>query len=466
VLAFFSALFLTSLDLDQTSPQEVAQVETSPQEVVRSQTVRPLPASLDTIPVFNSNSPELIGGPGILLSTFPPTDMAVPTAHLNFPLSGRFDVFAHHVYKALTPDDLTAMYLGIVVQNPGPETVTVDVLEGASYLSQPDAPFISLPAYVPFSPLNPVFAGPGSRVMGDLLQARRQALFPPQLEILPGQSALLLNQPIPIETLDPPINGRSTLVRLRSSGSVYLASLAHSAIVTATGETSAPTLAQWDRLLQTAGLVTPRDRVPTPLEAVPSQVIYGRVAGVAQGSSWVATLTDEGMEHLSIPATGAAVSYGISTLYAGRLGTGQIQTAPMLVRYADTAYQAHGNYGIEYDLTLPLYNPTNTPQTVTLTLETPIKEDQLSTEGLRFFDPLPPQTFFRGPVQVRYQDDEGLPRIRNIHLVQRRGQQGDALVTVTLQPQEERRVEVRLLYPPDSTPPQVMTIQTVTPPEL
>ncbi|MEM8810864.1 MAG: DUF3370 family protein, partial [Cyanobacteria bacterium P01_G01_bin.38] len=87
-------------------------------------------------------------------------------------------------------------------------------------------------------------------------------------------------------------------------------------------------------------------------------------------------------------------------------------------------------------------------------------EDTLSTEGLRFFEPLPTQTFFRGPIQVRYRDDQGLPRIRNLHLVQKRGQQGALLAEMILQPQEQRTVTIRLLYPPDSTPPQVITIMT------
>ena len=34
-----------------------------PQQIVRPQEVRPLPAQLDTVPVFNSNSPELVGDP-------------------------------------------------------------------------------------------------------------------------------------------------------------------------------------------------------------------------------------------------------------------------------------------------------------------------------------------------------------------------------------------------------------------
>ena len=42
-----------------------------PEEVVQPQQVRPLPGQLDAVPMFNSNSPELVLKEGILLSTFP-----------------------------------------------------------------------------------------------------------------------------------------------------------------------------------------------------------------------------------------------------------------------------------------------------------------------------------------------------------------------------------------------------------
>ena len=438
----------------------IAQAPPAQVPIVRPQEVRPLPAQLDTVPVFNSNSPELVGESGILLSTFPPVGMAAPEAHLDFAFEGRFDVFAHHVYRADNPEDLSSLYVAVLVHNPGVEPVTVDVLAGASYLSQPDAPFIQLPSFVPFSPRNPVFAGPGSRAMGDLIQGARQALFPPQLVVAPGASALLLNAPIPVAEFEPPINGRSTLLELDSSGPVYVASLAESANVDGNETETAPSLAQWETILKESGLAGPRDRAPTPITDNPGQVIYGRVAGVAQGASWTATATDDDSDSLTIPAPGGAISYGVSTLYAGQLGTGQNQSAPMLVRYDDTAYQAHGNYGVAYSLSLPLYNPTDSPKTVSVTFETPVKEDQLSTAGLQFFEEPPNRTFFRGPVQVRYRDDRGFPRIRNIHLVQLQGQRGEPLTTLTLAPQEQRQVEVILRYPPDSTPPQVITVET------
>ena len=430
----------------------------TPQEIIQPQTVRPLPGQLNQTPVFNSNSPELVINEGILLSTFPGHDRAHPAAHLNFPLQGFFDLFAHHVAKAAHPDDLRTLYLGIILHNPNQTDVTVDILAAASYLSQPDAPFIQLPSLVENS-AGDIYAGPGSRVMSDVLQGIAQDIFPTQLLIPPGESRMLLTFPIPVRHLEPPINGRSTYMRLYSDRRIYAASLAKFAPVTEAGQERPPTLSEWQDLLLKGNLSTPRDRPPTP----PNQsgkLIYGRVAGVSQGSQWRGQLVDNpGASHLTIPAAGQAFSYGLSTLVGGTLGTKQVQSAPMLVRYPDTAYAAHGNYGVEYNLTLPLHNPTSKTQTVTIAISTPVKQEQIG-KGLVFLQPLPREIFFRGTVAVRYRDDRGLPRTQYFHLVQHRGQEGEPLVTLKMLPQENRLVVVDFLYPPDATPPQVLTVKT------
>ncbi|MFM8007967.1 MAG: DUF3370 family protein, partial [Dolichospermum sp.] len=65
-----------------------ANLVTSPEEILQVQSVRPLPGQLDSVPVFNSNSPELVLKEGILLSTFPAAGKKVTSAHLNFPFRG------------------------------------------------------------------------------------------------------------------------------------------------------------------------------------------------------------------------------------------------------------------------------------------------------------------------------------------------------------------------------------------
>jgi Protein of unknown function (DUF3370) len=465
MLPLFPVFPLASTTLAQTPPPTPP-----PKEIRVPQVVRSLPGQLDEVLVFNSNSPELVLNEGILLSTFPSTGKRTPSAHLNLLLNGRFDVFAHHIAKAKTSDDLRSLYLGIMLHNPGRNPATVDILHAASYLSQPDAPFVDLPPYVE-NPVGEVFAGPGSRAMDDVLRGKRQEGFPAQILIPPGESRMLMNLPIPVKTLTPPLNGRSSLIRLRTDQPIYAASLARFANTDATGEERAPSLEDWQAIVETGELSTPRDKKPTPPDQTTGKIIYGRVAGVARGSRWAAQIVNPpGIQpdnpntwYLDIPQPGTAFSYGLSTLFKGTLGTGQNQTATMLARYPDTAYQTHGNYAIEYNLTLPLRNSTNQAQTVDLMVETPIKEEQPQNGQLRFFEPVPRQVFFRGTVRIRYSDDRNLPRTRYVHLVQRRGQQGEPLATMTLQPGDRRLVNVDFLYPPDATPPQILTIRTSNP---
>jgi hypothetical protein len=78
------------------------------------------------IPVFNSNSPELVREEGILLSTFPPNGKRFPTAHLNFPFQGRFDLFVPPA-KAAAPENLRTLYQGVMVYNPGDRPVKLDL---------------------------------------------------------------------------------------------------------------------------------------------------------------------------------------------------------------------------------------------------------------------------------------------------------------------------------------------------
>ncbi|MDX2230799.1 MAG: DUF3370 domain-containing protein [Leptolyngbyaceae cyanobacterium bins.349] len=434
-----------------------AQETLQTQEIFQPQEVRPLPGQLDAVPVLNSNSPEVVQTEGILISTFPAVGKSVPAAHLNYPFQGRFDFFSHHIARIRTGPPRT-LFHGLLLNNPTSQPVRVEVLQGASYMTRPDALFVSLPSYVE-DPLGTVYAGPGSRVVNDLLRGRRQGLLPREIILQPGENQMLFNFPIPVAGA-PGSNGRSTLLRLRSSGPIYAASLAMHAPLT-DGRERAPTIEEWQTLLVRGGLAGPRDIPPTTPGTNVVRVFYGRVAGIAVGSQWEAKLTDTPKSDiLTIPKRGRAFSYGLSTVYRGTLGTGQIQSAKLLARYPDTAYQAHGNYGIQYSLTLPLHNPNKQPQTITLAIQTPLKDDR-NKGGLLFFNPPENRVFFRGPVRIRYTDDSGTVQTRFIHVTQQRGQRGEPLVTLTLPGNARRMVQVDLLYPPDSTPPQVLTVQTL-----
>lgn len=430
----------------------------APEEILQKNEVRSLPGQLDSVPMFNSNSPEWVKQEGVLLSTFPPDGKQVPAAHLNFPFEGNFELFAHHFTH--TPPNLQTLYIGIIVNNPGTQPVTLNVSEAASFLMEPDAPFKQKPV-MSENPNGEIYSGPGIRAVDNVLRGMRQADFSAQIEIPPGENKMLMNLPIPVRDLEKPINGRSTFIRLNSSGKVYVASLAMYAKKNANGSDRAPTVQEWQQLLNTGNLAQPRDKSPSPPEQVGGQLIYSRVAGVQQGSKWEAKLVDRGVNYLTLPEPGKAISYAISTLRAGTLGTGQIQAAKLLVRYPDTAYESHANYGVHYDLTLPLRNNSDRDRTVAVTLETPMKEERLSKGGLIFRQPPWDYPLFRSTVRLRYKDDSGQDVTRYLHLWHRRGQIIDPLVTLNLAPSEERSLRVDFLYPPDSVPPQVLTVRTV-----
>ncbi|MEN8445016.1 MAG: DUF3370 family protein, partial [Cyanobacteria bacterium J06555_13] len=266
------------------------------------QDVRSLPGGLDSVPVFNSNSPEIISGDGILLSTFSSRGKSDPGAHLNYTFNGRFDIFSHHVARGQDDRDTRTVYESILVHNPGDRPVTLTIRDGASHISQ-ESPWNEIASGTSNLYSNN-FSGPGSRVMNDVLRGRRQASLPSQVTIPPRESRLLLNAPIPLRRLNvatdgtlppgspitpapisassgegPRLNGRSTLMRVNSSGPVYVASLAMHA-PQSNGNERVPTIEEWKQLLFRGRLMTPRDVAPSRPGSRDNPFRYGRVSGI------------------------------------------------------------------------------------------------------------------------------------------------------------------------------------------
>lgn len=441
-----SSIFLTSLLLLLLAPIAAAS------EIVIRQDVRALPGKLDNAPVLNSNSPEIVNSGGILLSTFPKSGKKSPRAHLDYVLTGEFQVFSHHVTRRWSKRGKRSLYHGILLHNPTSQPARVKILQATSYLSSAHAPFVRLASQVA-DPNGNVFSGPGSRITNVILRGKSQPGWKSGVVIPPRQSYMLVNRPIP------PSNSRTTWMKLWTDGQLYAASMAKHG----TPWHSGPSLASWKLLLAKGDLISPRDKAPSPLDFKGLKFIYGRVAGVSKGGEWRGTVTDSpGSKTLKIPKSGEAFSYVVSSLHRGTLGTGQVQSAPMLARYGDTAYLSHGNYGLKYNLDLPLRNETKRSQTVTIALQSPIKEDQLSRKGLRFRKSPSGPPCFRGAIKLSFsKDDRSISQQKYFHLVQRCGQRGEPLVTLPIDPKETKQVKVELLYPPDSTPPQVLTIRTL-----
>lgn len=441
-----------------------AQQAPSAPPLLRPGTVAPLPGRLDAVPMLNDNNPELIRGPGILLSTFDgqrgyaAQPLGDASAHLNTPIDGLFELFSHHVYAG-TPERLdSTLWLAVVAAPRGRSPVTLRVTAGSTALSQsveasqPAAPFLPLPALMEQGG-TPIWSGPGSRVATELLSRQRSPLIPESWTLPPGRLSTLLVLPLPVRGLDPLLNGRNLQLRLASDGPVDVATLAAFGPID-----RPPDPALWQGLLQ--GGLSPKEHSPTPRGAS-GPMVYSRVSGIQVGSAWQARITDPGRNSLSVSR--APISWPISSLERGTLGTGQVQTAPLRSFYPGTAWAAHGNYGVAYDLSLPLRNDTARPVQLALALESPLKSDQ-PLGGLRFNATPARAVMFRGTVEASGLDTEtGAPGgRRRFHLVLRAGQEGPPLGTISLRPGQERQVRVRLIYPADATPPQVLSLLPVT----
>ncbi len=439
----------------------------APATVLRQQRVEPLPGGLDGELLVNDNNPELIRAPGILISTFDPRrgfngrPLAVPAAHLDVPLAGGFSLFSHHVYAGLPERLDSTLWLAVVAAPRGTAAVNLRLVAGATALSQspdgrdPSAPFLPLPSLMGQGS-TPVWSGPGSRVATELLRRENTPGLPRRWSLAPGQLTPLVVLPLPVRGLDPLLNGRNLQLRLHSDGPVALATLA------AFGPNDRPPPpAVWAELLN--GALSPREHAPSP-RGSNGPMIYSRVSGLQQGSRWIGRLTDPGATTLS--ASRAPLSWPIASLERGSLGTGQVQTAPLGSLYPGTAWAAHGNYGVEYELTLPLRNDTARPLQLQLAFESPLKHDQ-PLGGLRFRPSAGDgagggtgPVMFRGTVEVSGLDgSNGRANGRQgFHVVQRAGQAGPVLGTVRLPPGAERQLVVRLIYPADATPPQVLSL--------
>ena len=123
-----------------------------------------------------------------------------------------------------------------------------------------------------------------------------------------------------------------------------------------------------------------------------------------------------------------------------------------------------GNYGVLYDLTIPLRNDGSTRQRLALSLDSPLKTDQ-PLGGLRFRASPSNAVTFRGTLEVSGLDGEaGGSRGRQaFHLVLRSGMAGPALGQVSLAPGQQRQLQVRLIYPADATPPQALSLLPAAP---
>jgi hypothetical protein len=381
-------------------------------------TILPLPGGLDDVPVFNSDRPETISSGGLVLDS----------EALGYRFSGRFGVFSHHVghMPAGNPGPL---HLALIATNHGKQPVTLERTAGSSWTSRPDAPYLDLPALV-LDPAGTTFAGPGDRVATDWLHGHDADTG--RWTIAPGASTVVANLAMEVAVNGKPAaNGRSTLADYTASGELSLAEVA---------AFGAPTDDQLRDGLAIGTPAGPEDVVATPIDPKPTGALrYGRVSGVSKGETWTGQLQ-------TLPEPGQVVGYPIAALYANRMGTGQVQSAPLLVRSPGSAYQAHGNYGVTYQLGMHLAGPG----TYALTFASPLKAQDEPPSKIFFSKGT--QVTFRGPLRLTVNGEA-----RHHHVVLHTGELPPPFETLDV-PASGLDATLTLIYPGDCTPPQLLMI--------
>ena len=432
--------------------------ESKEKQVITETEVRPLPGGLDTVPMFNSNSPEVVRTAGVLLSMLPKVGKTYPDAHLDYPLKGKFRVFTHHINNRGKGED-RVLYIGLLAFNPNDKPATIRILRAASYLSQPDAPFIKLPPHQ-VNDDGSIYAGPGDRITSDFLLDDRQTGWPDKVTVPANGYAIVYSLPVQVRAVVSQSNGRSSLLQLACNRNIHLAEVADFIKVEGSKKIEPPTLERYVEIATTHELSQERDKIPS-VPGGKGPLIYGRVAGIQTGCKWTGTATDgeKNITRLTIPEPGKSLAFPVCSLERGTFGTGQVQSAILAVRYPDTAYAAHGNYAVEYRLQFPLYNPSKDRVKVSFSFNTPIKTDQ-TKDNLTYFEPPAKNTFFRGTVFAQYLSDKGETVKSYTHLVETRGTKSEELFSITMKPKGRRTIKFSLFYPPDATPPQVITLSS------
>ncbi|MDB5101395.1 MAG: hypothetical protein JWM80_5816 [Cyanobacteria bacterium RYN_339] len=384
-------------------------------------TVVSLPGGLNATPVFNSDRPETVSSGGVLLDS----------EGLGYRLDGHFGLFSHHVGH-MPVGDPGPLHLALLATNHGTEPLTLERLSGASWTTRPDAPYLDLDTLLA-DPTGSIYAGPGDRVAVDWLHGKATAAG--RWTIAPGATVVVSRTAMPVSVRGTAAaNGRSTMAEFDASGELSLAEVA------AFGN---PSDDAFRNLLAAGTPAGPTDVVATRIDPKPVGALrYGRVCGISEGDVWTGQLE-------TLPDVGQCIGYPIASLYANRMGTGQIQSARILARTEGSAFQAHGNYGVTYELGMHLPGPG----TYALTFASPLKAADEAPPRIYFQKG--PQVTFRGPLRLTI---DGVTH--HYHQVLHTGELPQPFETLDV-PDGGTDAALTLVYPGDCTPPQLLMIARI-----
>ncbi len=391
-------------------------------ELMAGQTARPLQGRFNNVPVLHSNQPEEVLGPGILVNTAPGSAITAETnqslANATYTFNGEFGLHVHHKYN---PQDTSRMgYGGVrrgeltlatILINPSDSPVTLRFEQGAVRNSF-EAPY--LPNYLmgvkPLGP-RPWNTGPGDATAIQMLRRQLDRRLTDAVVIPPRSRLVLFSTQLPAKGI---ANG---LLRGRSDGPFQMA-----VVAAQDPRSDADIVAVLDQ-----GRLAPGRIYLSRLAEIQNRTVFSRVAGVSIGDAYQAELNhDLAQGPLHVPLT---------STNRHNFGTGEIQVNPLASRMLDSSLDNVGTYGVRFDLDFGLRG--SGPYELVFSHPT--------ANGRTF-------TAFRGSIGI--ETDEGY---REVHVGMRSGE-SLPIATLNLQPGQNNRLKVSLVYPADATPGHLLSV--------
>ncbi|MBA4733657.1 MAG: DUF3370 family protein, partial [Synechococcus sp.] len=268
--------------------------------LMSGQRAKPLNGSFNRVPVLHSNQPEIVKGPGILVTTAPGTSIAAetnrPLRNAQFTFNGDFGVHMHHKYYPSDAKKLGGrkkrglLTLGLIAINPGERPVTLTFSSG-SVKNSFEAPYLpnNLMGVKPLGK-RPWNTGPGDATAVQMLREELDRKLRPSIVIPPRSSKVVVSTDLPARGI---ANG---LLQGRSDGPFQLA------VVAAEEKQSEQALLSVLR----RGRLAPGRIYLNRIRDIQSGEVFSRVAGVAIGDKYAANIDhnlNQGPLHVPLTST-------------------------------------------------------------------------------------------------------------------------------------------------------------------
>ena len=393
--------------------------------LMSGQRAKPLNGSFNRVPVLHSNQPEIVKGPGILVTTAPGTSIAAetnrPLRNAQFTFNGDFGVHMHHKYYPSDAKKLGGrkkrglLTLGLIAINPGERPVTLTFSSG-SVKNSFEAPYLpnNLMGVKPLGK-RPWNTGPGDATAVQMLREELDRKLRPSIVIPPRSSKVVVSTDLPARGI---ANG---LLQGRSDGPFQLA------VVAAEEKQSEQALLSVLR----RGRLAPGRIYLNRIREIQSGEVFSRVAGVAIGDTYAASIDhDLNQGPLHVPLTSTSRHH---------FGTRDVQVNPLTTRMVDSALNNVGTYGVRYDVTLNLKGQGAHQ----LVMSHPV------VSGKK------PFTAFRGSIRIQQGD-----AVEEVHVGLRAGE-SLPLSDLRLKEGDNNPVKVSLVYPADATPGHLLSVVPV-----